>query len=38
MEIGIKSSGIVVVFIFTEKEQETILMISMRRAAKNEHI
>jgi len=35
--IGIISSGIVVVFIFTEKEQETIRMISMRKATKNEH-
>ena len=34
--IGIISSGIVVVFIFTEKEQEMIRMISMRKATKNE--
>ena len=34
--IGIISSGIVVVFIFTEKDQETIRMISMRKATKNE--
>jgi len=34
--IGIISSGIVVVFIFTEKEQETIRMISIRKATKNE--
>ena len=34
--IGIMSSGIVVVFIFTEKYQETIRMISMRKATKNE--
>lgn len=34
--IGIISRGIVVVFIFTEKEQETICMISMRKATKNE--
>jgi len=34
--IGIMSSGIVVVFIFTEKDQETIRMISMRKATKNE--
>ena len=33
---GIISSGVVVVFIFTEKNQETIRMISMRKATKNE--
>jgi uncharacterized DUF497 family protein len=38
MKIGIKSSGIVVVFFLKVKEQVTIHMISMRRAAKNEHI
>jgi len=36
MGIGIISSGIVVVFIFTEKDQDTIRMISMRKATKNE--
>jgi len=34
--VGIISSGIVVVFIFTEKDQDTIRMISMRKATKNE--
>ena len=33
---GIISSVVVVVFIFTEKNQETIRMISMRKATKNE--
>jgi uncharacterized DUF497 family protein len=30
------SNGIVVVLVFTEKEQETIRLISMRKATKNE--
>ena len=34
--IGIISSGIVAVFIFTEKDQETTRIISMRKATKNE--
>ena len=36
MGIGMMSHGIVVVFIFTETDQETIRMISMRKATKNE--
>ncbi len=34
--IGMTSKGIVVVFIFTETDQETIRMISLRKATKNE--
>jgi uncharacterized DUF497 family protein len=34
--IGMMSNGIVVVFVFTERNQETIRMISMRKATKNE--
>ena len=34
--VGIMSNGIVVVLIFTKKEQETIRIISMRKATKNE--
>jgi uncharacterized DUF497 family protein len=34
--VGIMSNGIVVVLIFTEKEQETIRIISIRKATKNE--
>jgi len=35
--IGVMPNGIVVVFVFTEKDEETIRMISMRKATKNEH-
>jgi uncharacterized DUF497 family protein len=34
--VGMMSNGIVVVLVFTEKEQETIRLISMRKATKNE--
>jgi uncharacterized protein len=34
--IGMTLNGIVVVFAFTEKDEETIRMISMRKATKNE--
>ena len=34
--IGMMSNGIVVVLLFTEREQETIRIISMRKATKNE--
>jgi len=34
--IGMMSNGIAVVFIFTEKDKETIRIISMRKATKNE--
>ena len=34
--IGMMPNGIVVVFAFTEKDEETIRMISMRKATKNE--
>jgi uncharacterized DUF497 family protein len=34
--IGMMSNGIVVVLVFTEREQETIRIISMRKATKNE--
>lgn len=34
--IGMMSSGIVVVLAFAEREQETVRIISMRKATKNE--
>ena len=34
--IGMMSNGIVIVFVFTERDQETIRIISMRKATKNE--
>jgi uncharacterized protein len=34
--IGMMSNGVVVVFIYTEPDQETVRMISMRKATKNE--
>lgn len=34
--IGMMSNGIVIVLLFTEREQETIRIISMRKATKNE--
>ena len=34
--ISMMSNGIIVVIVFTEKEQETIRIISMRKATKNE--
>ncbi|MDP2862802.1 MAG: BrnT family toxin [Desulfobacterales bacterium] len=34
--IGMMSNGTVVVLVFTEKEQETIRIVSMRKATKNE--
>jgi len=34
--VGMMSNGIVIVLVFTEKDQETIRIISMRKATKNE--
>jgi len=34
--VGMMSNGIAVVLVFTEKERETIRIISMRKATKNE--
>ena len=34
--VGLMSNGIVVVIVFTENERETIRIISMRKATKNE--
>ncbi|MDP2854735.1 MAG: BrnT family toxin, partial [Smithellaceae bacterium] len=34
--VGMMSNGIVVVLVFTEREQETIRIISLRKATKNE--
>ena len=34
--IGMMSNGIIVVLVFTEKERETIRIVSMRKATKNE--
>ena len=34
--VGMMSNGIVVVLVFTERERETIRIISLRRATKNE--
>ena len=36
LSIGMMSNGIVVVLVFTERERETIRIISMRKATRNE--
>ena len=37
ISIGMISNGVVVVIVFTEREQSTVRIISMRKATKNEH-